>query len=88
VNGRSWQWRLPGAASLLELSSALAGSTEKPSSTWAGVRVGMNVPYNLGTRTTMSAEDVPEKCIQLGVGTVGLRAQPIREATIVFLHPS
>ena len=40
----------------------------------------MNVPYNFGTRTTMSAEDVLEKCIQLGVGVVELRAQPIEKS--------
>src|SRR5579864_2475421 len=71
---------LPGAASLLELSPAIAGPSAKPSSTWAGVQVGMNVPYNFGTRTTMSAEDVLEKCIQLGVSTVELRAQPIEKS--------
>lgn len=71
---------LPGAATLLDLRPAFAGPSAKPSSTWAGVQVGMNVPYNFGTRTTMSAEDVLEKCIQLGVGTVELRAQPIEKS--------
>src|SRR5579864_9316061 len=46
---------LPGAASLLELSPAFADASAKPSSTWAGVHVGMNVPYNFGTRTTLDA---------------------------------
>ena len=71
---------VPTAASLLELGPALAGPSTKPNSTWAGVQVGMNVPYNFGTRTTMSAEDVLEKCVQLGVGTVELRAQPIEKS--------
>jgi len=69
-----------GAASLLDLRPAFAGPSTKPSSTWAGVQVGMNVPYNFGTRTTMSAEDVLQKCVQLGVGTVELRAQPIEKS--------
>jgi len=69
-----------GAAALLESTPALAGPSGKPESTWAGVQVGMNVPYNFGTRTTMSAEDVLEKCVQLGVGTVELRAQPIEKS--------
>src|SRR6202165_2972752 len=69
---------LPGSAALL--NPVFAGPSAKPSSTWAGVHVGMNVPYNFGTRTTMSAEDVLEKCIQLGVGTVELRAQPIEKS--------
>jgi len=71
---------LPGVTSLLDLRHAFAAPPAKPSSTWAGVQVGMNVPYNFGTRTTMSAEDVLEKCIQLGVGTVELRAQPIEKS--------
>src|ERR1700741_4892006 len=71
---------VPGAASLLQNSTALAGPSAKPNSTWAGVQVGMNVPYNFGTRTTMSAEDVLEKCIQLGVSTVELRSQPIEKS--------
>jgi sugar phosphate isomerase/epimerase len=71
---------VPAAASLSDLRTAFAGPPVKPSSTWAGVQVGMNVPYNFGTRTTMSAEDVLEKCIQLGVGTVELRAQPIEKS--------
>ena len=49
---------LPATASLLELSPAFAAPSAKPNSTWAGVQVGMNVPYNFGTRTTMSAEEV------------------------------
>ena len=71
---------LPAACSMLDLSPTFAGPSAKPSSTWAGVQVGMNVPYNFGTRTTMSAEDVLEKCIQLGVGVVELRAQPIEKS--------
>lgn len=71
---------VPAAASLLNLRTAFASPSAKPNSTWAGVQVGMNVPYNFGTRTTMSAEDVLEKCIQLGVGTVELRAQPIEKS--------
>jgi sugar phosphate isomerase/epimerase len=67
-------------ASLLEFNPAFAAPSAKPSSTWAGVQVGMNVPYNFGTRTTMSAEDVLDKCVQLGVGTVELRAQPIEKS--------
>ena len=71
---------VPGAALLVEQSRAFAASSKKPNSTWAGVQVGMNVPYNFGTRTTMSAEDVMEKCIQLGVSTVELRSQPIEKS--------
>jgi sugar phosphate isomerase/epimerase len=65
---------------MLELRPGFAAPVNKPNSTWAGVQVGMNVPYSFGTRTTMSAEDVLERCVQLGVSTVELRAQPIEKS--------
>jgi sugar phosphate isomerase/epimerase len=40
----------------------------------------MNVPYSFGTRTAMSAEDVLEKCVQIGLSSVELRAQPIEKS--------
>ena len=70
---------LPGALSLADLRPGFAAPA-KPNSTWAGVQVGMNVPYSFGTRTTMSAEDVLERCVQLGVSIVELRAQPIEKS--------
>jgi sugar phosphate isomerase/epimerase len=68
---------LPAAA-----SGGLAGQSNpaKPNSTWAGVTVGMNVPYSFGTRTAMSAEDVLEKCVEIGLSSVELRAQPIEKS--------
>ena len=81
---REWGRRalagLPVMCSLPEIGRVFAAPAAKPGSTWAGVLVGMNVPYNFGTRTTMSAEDVLEKCIQLGVSTVELRAQPVEKS--------
>ena len=59
---------------------ASGGPAAKPNSTWAGVKVGMNVPYSFGTRTAMSAEDVLEKCVQIGLSSVELRAQPIEKS--------
>jgi hypothetical protein len=47
----------------------------KPDSKWAGVQVGMNVPYNFGVRT-MPADEVLDKTVQLGVSAVELRSQP------------
>jgi sugar phosphate isomerase/epimerase len=54
----------------------------KPNSKWAGVQVGMNVPYNYGVSTndhsrTMPVDDVIAKTVQLAVSAVELRAQPI-----------
>ena len=48
----------------------------KPDSKWAGVEVGLNVPYNYGART-MPVDDVIQKTVQLGVSAVELRSQPI-----------
>ena len=48
----------------------------KPNSTFAGVTVGMNVPYNFGVRT-MPVDEVIAKTAQLNVSAVELRSQPI-----------
>src|SRR5438105_9414638 len=48
----------------------------KPDSRFAGVQVGMNVPYNFGTRT-MSADETLDRCLQLGISAVELRSQPV-----------
>ena len=48
----------------------------KPNSKWAGVQVGLNVPYNYGTRT-MPVDEVIERTVKLGVSAVELRSQPI-----------
>src|SRR4029077_1839817 len=55
---------------------SLAAAAAKPDSKWAGVQVGMNVPYNFGTRT-MPVDEVIAKTAQLGVSAVELRSQPI-----------
>ena len=49
----------------------------KPDSKWAGVQVGMNVPYNFGGARAMPVDEVIAKTAQLGVSAVELRAQPI-----------
>jgi sugar phosphate isomerase/epimerase len=65
----------------LLLPSALRSApSTTPNSKWAGVQVGLNVPYSFGTRTAMNAEDVLETCIQFGVSGVELRAQPIEKS--------
>lgn len=48
----------------------------KPNSKWAGVQVGMNVPYNFGGRT-MDVDEIIERCVRLGVSAVELRSQPV-----------
>jgi sugar phosphate isomerase/epimerase len=49
----------------------------KPNSKWAGVQVGLNVPYNYGGSRAMPVADVIAKTAQLGASAVELRAQPI-----------
>ncbi|MEO6597140.1 MAG: sugar phosphate isomerase/epimerase, partial [Planctomycetota bacterium] len=66
------------AAGLLP-REAFAGWQAKPNSKWAGVQVGLNVPYNYGSRT-MSADETLAKTVQLGASAVEMRSQPIELA--------
>jgi hypothetical protein len=59
---------------------ASAETAQKPNSKWAGVEIGLNVPYSFGTRTAMTAEDVLEQCIELNVSAVELRGQAIEKS--------
>src|SRR3954470_19111442 len=63
-------------AGMLPKSRLAAQTRPKPDSKFAGVQVGMNVPYNFGTRT-MSADETLDRCLQLGVSAVELRSQPV-----------
>ena len=67
------------AAGLLSNEKIAAMLVAKPDSTWAGVQVGMNVPYNYGART-MPVDEVIAKTVQLNVSGVELRSQPIELA--------
>lgn len=58
---------------------AFAARQAKPNSKWAGVQVGLNVPYNFGSRT-MSADETLQRVVQLGVSAVEMRSQPIELA--------
>ncbi len=66
-------------ASLLVRPHSAAGGLlqAKPNSKWAGVQVGMNVPYNFKTGNYMTADDIIARCQQLGVSAMELRAQPV-----------
>lgn len=67
------------AAGLLS-NAAFASPFEKPESKWAGVQVGLNVPYSFGTRTSMTAEDCLDQCVKLNISGVELRAQAIEKS--------
>ena len=66
------------AARLLNDSSAFAavGLQAKPDSKVAGVQIGMNVPYNFGSRN-MEADQLLQNVVQLGVSGLELRSQPV-----------
>ena len=67
------------AAGLFSRDTLAAALAAKPDSKWAGVQVGLNVPYNYGVRT-MPVEEVIAKTVQLGASAVELRSQPIELA--------
>ena len=68
---------LPSAAAFLRSGSASAAALAKPESKWAGVQVGMNVPYNFGMGNYLSGDEILTRCVQLGVSGVELRMQPV-----------
>src|SRR3954462_2341347 len=64
------------AVAVLSRGAAAGQTRPKPDSRWAGVQVGMNVPYNFGVRT-MTLEETLDRTLQLGVSAVELRSQPV-----------
>jgi sugar phosphate isomerase/epimerase len=53
-----------------------AAAQAKPNSKVAGVQIGMNVPYNFGSRN-MEAAQLLQNCVALGVSGLELRTQPV-----------
>lgn len=64
------------AAAFLTRDAFGAQTRPKPNSKFAGVQIGMNVPYNYGSRT-MNADETLDRTLQLGVNAVEMRSQPI-----------
>ena len=48
----------------------------KPDSRVAGVQIGLNVPYSFSS-PVMSGDEIIERCLQLNLSAVELRAQPV-----------
>jgi sugar phosphate isomerase/epimerase len=65
------------AAWLRGAEAARGDLVQTPDSRWAGVQVGMNVPYNFGTGNYTSGDEILAKCLQLGISAVELRSQPV-----------
>lgn len=66
-----------GAVLRGNLAAAAVRQTPPSTSRWAGVQVGLNVPYSLGTGNNIAAEDLLQRVTQVGVGSLELRAQPV-----------
>ena len=69
-----------GKFALLAPLAALAprglSAAAKPNSKFAGVQLGMNVPYNFGGRD-MDPDELLQRCLQLNVSALELRSQPV-----------
>jgi hypothetical protein len=58
-------------------TAAAIDQATSPMSRWAGVQIGLNVPYSLGIGNNVAAEDLLTRLVEVGVGSVELRAQPV-----------
>src|SRR2546426_16722 len=69
---------LPGVGLMLAMNRASAADTSpgKPNSKFAGVQVGLNVPYSFANGS-MSGDEILNRCVQLGLSAVELRTQPV-----------
>ena len=65
---------LPAAILPAAARSLLAAS--KPDSKFAGVQIGINVPYSFGGKA-MNGDEVLKNCVDLGLSAVELRTQPV-----------
>jgi sugar phosphate isomerase/epimerase len=65
----------PVGSALSAVSDAWA-QRAKPNSKFAGVQVGMNVPYNFGGRD-MPADELLDRLMTLNVNAVEMRSQPV-----------
>jgi sugar phosphate isomerase/epimerase len=67
---------IPSARLLTAAPGAWAQRAAKPNSKFAGVQVGLNVPYNFGGRD-MNPDEVLDRCLKLNVSALELRSQPV-----------
>jgi sugar phosphate isomerase/epimerase len=68
---------IPAAGILGEISTG-ATAPAKVDSKVRGVQLGMNVPYNFDPAIrNMPADEVLARCVQLNVGAIELRSQPV-----------
>lgn len=68
---------LPAGVLLQGMAVGAASQAPRPMSKWAGVQVGLNVPYSLGVGNNVAAEDLLKRIVEVGYSGVELRAQPV-----------
>ena len=69
---------VPAAGVAMQMGfGSVSAQAAKPMSRWAGVLVGLNVPYSLGTGNNIAAEDLLTRIVDVGFSGVELRAQPV-----------
>src|SRR5437870_1211296 len=71
-------WPATGLLSVLNRLGAAETPAKpgKPNSKFAGVQIGLNVPYSFGNNG-MSGDEILKNCVQLGFSAVELRTQPV-----------
>jgi len=74
---------LSASAAAITARSAVAAAGQR--STVAGVKIGMNVPYNF-KNTATTTEDILDRSVKLGLSAVELRARPIEASLGLPLH--
>jgi sugar phosphate isomerase/epimerase len=68
---------LAGAASLPFLRRLdAAAAAARPNSKFAGVQIGLNVPYSFG-KPEMTGEEILKNCVQIGLSGLELRTQSV-----------
>jgi len=72
---RSALLAVPAAGLFGALRPQHAGAAE-PDSKFAGVQIGLNVPYSFGNGA-MTGDEILKSCLQLGLSAVELRTQPV-----------
>lgn len=68
--------KLSLGALLAAPAARLLAAGGKPDSKFAGVQIGLNVPYSFAA-AAMSADEILQNCVQLGFSGVELRSQPV-----------
>ena len=79
---------LPGAA-LISTGLSTAFAASKPNSKFAGVQIGLNVPYSFGN-PLMTGDEILDSCVKLGLSGVELRTQPVEQflgVPVEFISP-